>query len=52
MRTKELLKNLRKALEQDYLYNSEELAFMREQLDVLEKETLARKKEKPQGFGK
>ena len=52
MRTKELLKNLRKALEQDYLYNSEELAFMREQLDVLESELLRKKKEKPKGFGK
>ena len=32
MRSKELLKNLRKALEQDYLYNAEELEFMKEQL--------------------
>ena len=52
MRSKQLVKNLKKELKQDYLYNNEELAFMREQLDVLEKETLARKKEKPQGFGK
>ena len=46
MRTKELLKNLRKALEQDYLYNSEELAFMRGQLDVLESELLNKNKGK------
>ena len=36
MRTKEVLKNLKKALQQDYLYNAEELKFMREQLLVLE----------------
>ena len=52
MRQKQILKNLKEALKQDYLYTSEELSFMREQLDVLEKETSARKKEKPQGFGK
>ena len=52
MKQKQILKNLKEALKQDYLYTSEELSFMREQLDVLEKETLARKKEKPQGFGK
>ena len=47
-----ILKNLKEALKQDYLYTSEELSFMREQLAVLEKETLARKREKPEGFGK
>ena len=46
MRQKQILKNLKEALKQDYLYTSEELSFMREQLDVLEKETLARKKRK------
>ena len=35
MRTKEILKNLRKALQQDYLYNAEELKFMKKQLLVL-----------------
>ena len=49
MRTKEILKNLRKALQQDYLYNVEELKFMKEQLLILEEEV---KKEKPEGFGK
>ena len=49
MRTKYILKNLRKALQQDYLYNAEELKFMKEQLLVLEEEV---KKEKPEGFGK
>ena len=39
MRQKQILKNLKEALKQDYLYTSEELSFMREQLDVLEKET-------------
>ena len=49
MRTKYILKNLRKALQQDYLYNTEELKFMKEQLKVLEEEV---KKTKPEGFGK
>ena len=52
MRSKQLLKNLRKALQQDYLYDSKELEFMREQLSVLEQEVEKRKKTKPQGFGK
>ena len=52
MRSKELLKNLKKALQQDYLYNAEELSFMREQLSVLEAETEKSKKKKPEGFGK
>ena len=49
MRTKYILKNLKKALQQDYLYNVEELKFMKEQLLILEEEV---KKEKPEGFGK
>ena len=52
MRSKEILKNLKKALKQDYLYNSEELEFMREQLSVLEQEMIKSKRKKPQGFGK
>ena len=52
MRSKELLKNLKKALQQDYLYDAEELSFMREQLSVLEAEVLKSKKKKPEGFGK
>ena len=52
MRSKELLKNLKKALQQDYLYNSEELEFMREQLSVLEEEVAKTKRTKPEGFGK
>ena len=52
MRSKELLKNLRKALQQDYLYDSKELEFMREQLSVLEQEMIKSKRKKPQGFGK
>ena len=49
MRTKQILSDLKKALQQDYLYNAEELKFMKEQLLVLEEEI---KKEKPEGFGK
>ena len=52
MRSKELLKNLRKALEQDYLYNAEELSFMKEQLTLLEEEVAKDKRKKPEGFGK
>ena len=52
MRSKEVLKNLKQALKQDYLYNSEELEFMREQLSVLEQEMIKSKRKKPQGFGK
>ena len=52
MRSKQLLKNLRKALQQDYLYDSTELNFMKEQLSVLEEEVERLKKRKPQGFGK
>ena len=52
MRTKELLRSLKKALQQDYLYNSEELGFMREQLAILEEEVAKIKRKKPQGFGK
>ena len=52
MRSKQLLKNLRKALQQDYLYDSTELNFMKEQLAILEEEVLKSRKKKPQGFGK
>ena len=52
MRSKHLLKNLRKALQQDYLYDAEELSFMKEQLAILEEEVLKSRKKKPEGFGK
>ena len=51
MRSKELMKNLKKALQQDYLYDSTELAFMREQLEMLESQLKAVKRKKPEGFG-
>ena len=52
MRSKVILKNLRQALQQDYLYNEEELTFMNEQLAILEEEVLKSRKKKPEGFGK
>ena len=52
MRSKHLLKNLRKALQQDYLYDNTELNFMKEQLAILEEEVLKSRKKKPEGFGK
>ena len=52
MRSKELLKNLKKALKQDYLYDAKELSFMKEQLSILEAEVEKSKKNKPEGFGK
>ena len=38
MRSKKVLDALKKALQQDYLYDAEELKFMKEQLLVLEEE--------------
>ena len=52
MRSKQVLKNLKKALEQDYLYNEQELNYMREQLLMLESEIIIKRKQKPKGFGK
>ena len=52
MRSKEILKNLKKALQQDYLYDSTELKFMKEQLAILEEEVAKIKRKKPKGFGK
>ncbi len=52
MRSKQMLRNLKQALKQDYLYNTEELSFMREQLALLEEEVLKSKRKKPEGFGK
>jgi len=52
MRTKQVLKNLKAALKQDYLYNAEELKFMKEQLVVLENEVGRSKRKKSLGFGK
>ncbi len=52
MRQKQILKNLKEALKQDYLYTSEELAYMREQLQILEEMNVVKKREKPEGFGK
>jgi len=51
MRSKELVKKLKKALQQDHLYNEDELIFMKKQLRVLE-EDLLKTRSKPEGFGK
>mgnify|MGYP003141400950 CR=1 FL=1 len=52
MRTKQILKDLKAALKQDYLYDAEELKFMREQLVILENEVKRTNRKKPSGFGK
>ena len=52
MRQKQILKNLKEALKQDYLYNTEELSIMKEQLAILQQEELKYIKKKPEGFGK
>ena len=52
MKQKRMLQNLKKALQQDFLYSSEELTFMREQLKVLQSETRSQTRKKPEGFGK
>ena len=51
MRSKQLVKNLKKALKQDYLYSEEELVFMNNQLKLLE-EDLLKTRNKPEGFSK
>tara|TARA_X000000368_G_C22560040_1_gene506014 strand:- start:240 stop:395 length:156 start_codon:yes stop_codon:yes gene_type:complete len=51
MRSKRLIKNLKKAIQQDYLYNQEELTFMKKQLKILE-ESILKTSNKPEGFGK
>ena len=51
MREKKVLKDLKKALKQDYLYDEKELSFMKEQLVILEQELL-KTRNKPEGFGK
>ena len=50
MRSKKVLSALKKALQQDYLYNADELKFMREQLLILQEE-VNNKKQKSKGFG-
>ena len=50
MRTKQILSDLKKALQQDYLYNPADLKFMREQLLILQEE-VNNKKQKSKGFG-
>ena len=52
MRSKELIKNLKEALTQDYLYSAEELKFMNEALEILQREAETTKRKKPEGFGK
>ena len=52
MNTKKLIKDLKSALSQDYLYNSEELEYMREQLELLELSVKKKTRKKPEGFGK
>ena len=51
MRSKQLVKNLKKALKQDYLDCEEELVFMKSQLKLLE-EDLLKTRNKPEGFSK
>ena len=51
MRSKKVLDALKKALKQDYLYDADELKFMREQLLILEEEMEKNKKLKSKGFG-
>ena len=50
MRSKKVLDALKKALQQDYLYDVDELKFMREQLLILQEE-VDNKKQKSKGFG-
>ena len=51
MRSKQLLRNLKKALKQHHLYSSDEIDFMKKQLSLLEGE-LSSKQKQSKGFGK
>ena len=51
MKTKQLIKNLRSAISQDYLYNSDELKYMQEQLDQLKQSVKRIPRTKPNGLG-
>ena len=48
---KQLIKDLRSAISQNYLYNSDELKYMQEQLDQLELSVKRIPRTKPKGFG-
>jgi hypothetical protein len=50
MRSKKVIQLIKEALKQDYLYSSEELHFMREQLSMLQLEKQNLKEYR--GFGK
>jgi len=52
MKTKKLIKDLKDAISQDYLYSSEELKYMQEQLELLESSVKKKPRMKPEGFGK
>ena len=51
MRSKQLLRNLKKALKQDHLYSSDEIDFMKKELSLLEEE-LSNKQKEFKGFGR
>ncbi len=51
MRSKKVLHALKKALQQDYLYDENELKYMREQLLILEDEVEKNRKQQSRGFG-
>ena len=52
MRGKNAIKAIRKALEKEHLYSSEEIQYMKKQLNLLQEEVADQKAKTSKGFGK
>lgn len=52
MRVKKIIRELKNAIKQEHLYSSEELEYMKEQLDFMEKTMLKALHKEYKGFGK
>lgn len=52
MREKKMLKLLKKAIKQEYLYEDSELKYMREQLKIVESHIKEKEAQNYKGFGK
>ena len=52
MRTKKIISQLKKALREEHLYSSEELEYMRQQLNFMQNSILKAQHKDYRGFGK
>lgn len=52
MREKKILKLLKKAMKQEYLYSDDELNYMRKQLKIVENHIKEKEAQNYKGFGK